>query len=399
MNRSARALASQPGLLGARIGGAVLQAAILLLLARLTSLGDFGAFGVSLAVGAIALGIGGLGLSTRALRAGHGDEQGIGRTSLVLAAAGAGVAAGIAAAVGVAMTGSVAPAVAAGAFIFADGVAEVAQNLMFGTHRLSRAAAITVCRRIGPLTAIGAAALWFPSSTAIYWAAAAGAALGLVLVIGIVRFETVPPRSRASGLIRESRPYWANGAWAMVQQLDVVIIGALLGTRAAGVFTAGFRLASPAHIITSLLIAQMVPSMTTAMTRSPRSDGGRTHLRLAIAYGAAIAALSPVLAWVAILLLGPDFSAFWMIFVILFANTAVSVVNQTLTARVFALNRHQGVMPWLTAASTLVGLSIVTAGALAQSLVVAALGTLAIQVTLLVTSGVVERRSVREVVR
>lgn len=398
MSRTARALASQPGLLVARVAGAVLQAVILLLLARFTPLSDFGAFGVTYAVGAIALGIGGLGLATRALRAGRGDPQGIGRPSLVLALAGAGAAAVVAAISGALITGSPVPAIAAGAFVLADGVSEVAQNLMFGTHRLPRAAAISVIRRGGPVIAVAVAVALAAPSTAVYTAAAAGALVGLAVVLATVRLEHAANPTGAIVLVRESRPYWANGAWAMLQQLDVVLVGALLGSRAAGVFTAGFRLASPAHIVTSLLIAQMVPAMTASLQSDRPTDGGRTHLRLALAYSGAIALLSPLLAIVAIFLLGPDFADFWLIFVLLFVNTAVSVVNQTLAARVFALHRHQHAMPWLTAVSAVVGLSVVVAGCLAGSLVIAALGTLSIQVVLVILSAVLERRSLHEAI-
>lgn len=364
--------------IGSRLLGAALQALLLVLLARTTSLGGFGAFGVTSAIGAIALGILSLGLPTASLRL--AKRPGYLRTALRLALFLSLLVLATSFLLTLIIVREPIWAIVAGAaFMAAESANNVIQSLAFGREELSRANLIMVLRRAVPLAMFAAAAVTTSNEGLLFASLAAGSVVSVALCACVLRRDRSAPPLTAMSLIREAKVYWHTNIWSMAQQLDVVIIGGLMGATSAAVFTAAFRLASPVHIVTSLIVSRLIPVATATPIGSP------VVRKLSIGagvYAGALLALSPLLAVLAIWVLGPDYVGFWAVFALLFANSAVSVINQTIAAYLFAADRRTKWVPRATALSTISGLLIVLISAISAQLVWAAAGTLFIQVLL-----------------
>lgn len=367
----------------ARIVGALLQALLLVLLAQVLPLADFGAVGVGLAIGAIVMGVLGFGFPTAALR--NADDEpflnGLVRWTAWLAPAVGTLTLVLAVLI---TQGFFMACLAAACASIAELLNNVYQAVLFGQERLSRANLVMIARRAVPVAAILPLAVqpeFTPGSLlVVYSVGSLCSAVVCRLLVGKITADRVTFRH----LLRTSRHYWQTGIWAMFQQLDVVIVAALIGTSASGYFAAAFRLASPVHILTSVLTSRLIPAVSRFKAAGGAGFGpGLRYLQLAVLYSSLIAAASPLLGQLAILILGPDFSGGYWIFVVLFVNSALSVVNQVLSSLIFAVGRGAEKVPLFTAAATALGLVVVLIGAVMGLTVVAALGTLAIQGVLL----------------
>lgn len=379
----------------ARVSSASLQALLIFFLARQTSIEHFGAYGVGLSVGTVASGILGFGLPTRVLRARQGD--GVGRAAEHLAAISGAV---------VGVTGSIAAlcllpgvpmvAVAVGTALYNETLASVYQAVAFGNERARRASLLMINRRIWQVLSVAFAIEVIGEShpaDVIYGALAFGSLVavigGRVMVGSLLKEEALGVRP----LISSSKPYWFAGIWAMMQQLDVSIVGSTLGAAAAGAFSAAFRLASPVHVLTTLITSRLIPAVSSARAAGSKSPS-RRFLIIGCAYALSISCTSPMLAWLAVQVLGPSYESSYWVIAILFCNSGVSVVNQVVTALIFAENRVQRLVAPATAFSSILGLVLVWLGAVAGNVEYAALGTLSIQLLLMIMLTVgINRRS------
>lgn len=343
-----------------------------------------------MATGAVALGLLGFGLTTRALRVKPEDPEGIALPAILGTILMSALAGGVSFTAGVLVLGpSVLPVLAGSLAIFAEGVVNIIQNLLFGQERLRRASAVMVLRRLITFAAVGIAAVVLGKSGAdwIYVAMSLSSIAAVITCLALFPYAHDRPRMGIWKLIAQSRSYWAVGIWSMAQQLDVVIVGAILGSAPAAAFTAAFRLASPVHIVTSVVVARLIPvvSKRRALVEPKWPTGAKPYMIAAVAYSSVILISLPGLAYLAIAILGDKFAYAWWVFVLLFANSALSVMNQTLSAWIFAMERLTKWVPRLAALSTIVGLTIVVLACIAGSLTWAAAGTLSIQVLLLLS--------------
>lgn len=367
--------------LAARVLSALLQAGTLVVLARVTDIEDFGRYSAAVAMGAIVLGVAALGLPTRVLRL-TDAESGRYRYTILVTATCLSV---IAFCVVFAAAGSVLGGrldswlLAAAAFTATELHTNVLQNLLFGEQRERRIILVMVCRRLVPFCGTLVTLVAVPQVDVFD-----GLALSLVLSTVVCRLcagPAGPRRFRPIELVRGSVHYWLGNIGAMLQQADVPIISLLIGPGPAGAYAGAFRLASPVHLVTSLLVSASVPAIV-------RSDGGeakrsvaRGSLRYGACYAVAVVLASPAMIVVGPAVLGDTFRPFGWAFAVLFATSGVSVLNQVCSAVLFGADRPAYV--WRCGlVGTAVGLGCTVGGAAAGRLEVAFCGALVGQVAL-----------------
>jgi len=118
---------------------------------------------------------------------------------------------------------------------------------------------------------------------------------------------------RSAGRTREIASYAApmvvaSGVYTFYSQIDVMIVGAMLGTRAAGIFAAPMQLVIPLAYIGQALANSVAPRQA-ASAQGPNVQAFTTSLRWLIIVQAAL--LAPILVWpeeITHLLLGPQFA-------------------------------------------------------------------------------------------
>lgn len=365
-------------LLAARVLSAVLQALLLVLLVRAVPIEEFGLYAVATSVGAILTGLLGMGVATRVLRLPVIDADRYRFTVLVLAPA-LGALAAVLVWCCLLPSGGGTWLVAAAIFAGSEMYGGIIQNLFFGEQRIGRANSFMVLRRALPL-----AALLLSAATGgdVFFSLAAGF-VGSFGLTALIAGGAPSRRLHIRELLVSSRHYWVANTAAMAQQLDVPLLAVFLGSPVAGAYAAAFRLASPVHLVTSIIVSTAVPAISRATEYAERRLLEIGVIRNGIAYACLIAILSPVMSWVGPLVLGAQFDAFAWIFPLMFLNSAVSVVNQVLSAVLYAAAISKQVAFWGTIATTF-GLAVMVVGGAMGSVVLAVGGAPAIQMILLI---------------
>jgi O-antigen/teichoic acid export membrane protein len=274
--------------------------------------------------------------------------------------------------------------VSAAAFSGSELFVNLIQNLLYGELRERLATTLLFLRRIVPLSFLLAASLVSP---AIAFQA---------LTLGYIATSCLAvvfhgPKSWPGWYWRDavlgSRHYWSANTSSMLQQLDVPIISGLVGSTAAGAYSAAFRLANPVHIVTSSLVSLYVPRLSSEFNLSTRRAVGRSLLKWGSLYSAFLILISPLTVFLGPWLLGDSFQPFALLFPICMINSALSVINQLQTARLYSDGRVVTVSVAGAVAAAL-GLSIVVIASLAGNVYFAAIGTATIQAVLLIWFGV-----------
>jgi len=376
-------------LLISRITSAALQAVTLVLMARSIPIELFGLYSTGAAIGAIAMGVLGFGLATRALRlTPHDSEILVGPiivvtlvTSLVVGAT-------------VLLTGIVSGAgfawwlVAAALLSTSEMMNNVIQNVLFGEKKIRRAETLLIVRRAVPLAAIAPACLVAPDF--IFQAATIGFLVSVPLALALIGkrpWEGAHLKSVLGG----SKHYWTANISSMAQQFDLVIVTAILGPASSGAYAAAFRLASPIHIVTSSLVSILVPQLTHATHYSDRAIAGRKFMLAGCAYALLVALAAPLGGWLAPIVLGSQYVPYRLVFAILLINSAISIINQLFAARLYGENQ-QRIVSRMMMGSTATALLAVAAASWMNSVDGAAAGLALGQIVLLVMYSVLWSR-------
>lgn len=379
------------GLIGARLSSAVLQAGLLIVLARTLGIEEFGRYAIVMAIGAITLGIADLGLSTRALRMTRDESDGLHFTVMAVALLQAALVFFVVLGTGALVTGSSVAAefVIVGALYAATEIfVNIAQNLAFGEQRRGRIEFIMISRRLLPFAAVLIALVIDQASVL--------PALGVGFLLAAVVAATAsgpfrPGRLHLGVLLRPAVHYWTAGIWAMFQQFDVPIIGRFFGDAAAGAYSAAFRLASPVHIVTSLIVSSTVPAITRCDDESGKYALAVKAVQGGGAWALLVGVLSPITLWLGPLLLGPSFAPLAWVFPLLMLNSAVSALAQVMVAVLYAYNVARFVAR-VSLIATFVGLAITLIGGVSGLVVLAFSGALVIQLMLVAMLTVKLRR-------
>jgi O-antigen/teichoic acid export membrane protein len=140
-----------------------------------------------------------------------------------------------------------------------------------------------------------------------------GALLAVAAVVRLLGRSAAQPLGPGSGRTREIARYSlplfvTNAAYTLYAQVDVIVIGALLGTTAVGLFSGPLRLSVPLAYL-GQSVANSVSPRQAGKRREPRSVAAfQTSLRWLLVFQALL--LAPVIVWadpIVRLLLGPHY--------------------------------------------------------------------------------------------
>ena len=280
-----------------------IQLMTLAFLARGVGPADFGHFsqlaGIGLALGAL----GGFGLTLRMLRlGGSGDAARVAFTAVLFTAGVAVVDAVLVVAIGQIVTGGFsAVSLAAAMATLVEIPTQAVQALLSGRQRFTSAAVVLTAQRLIVLCAI-----WLlPVSSGA--ALAIGYALALLVLAAylVVLAERPVP---LGPVLRGGLGYWYASVAPMVGQLDVVIVGAVAGPGASGLYGAASRLMGPLNIVANAMTNVFVPRLAAVSAEGDRRlVEYRASRRSAWIIAALVVLVSPVAAWLTRLVLGAEF--------------------------------------------------------------------------------------------
>jgi len=171
--------------------------------------------------------------------------------------------------------------------------------------------------------------------------------------------------SEATSRVREIAAYAAplvvaSGAYTFYSQIDVMIVGAMLGTRAVGLFAAPMQLVIPLAYIGQALANSVSPRQA-ASEHGPDVRSFVTSLRWLIIFQAAL--LAPIIVWpqeIARLLLGTQFAESANVLRALAAFIFLRGLGPLISTTVNYLGRAQQRIPIVLAAlAVMVGIDVV----------------------------------------
>jgi O-antigen/teichoic acid export membrane protein len=162
------------------------------------------------------------------------------------------------------------------------------------------------------LVALGAGATGAAFGRAIGYSV--GAALALIVVVRLFNRSVISPRpgrdGRTSDIARYAAPLFViTSAYILYSEIDVLLIGALLGTTAVGVFAAPIRLTVPLRYVGQAVANSIAPRQAEGVRDARSVELFEKSLRWLIIYQAFLVA--PLVVWadpIVQLLLGPEFS-------------------------------------------------------------------------------------------
>jgi O-antigen/teichoic acid export membrane protein len=329
------AAATQPGLgrntvlaLLAQLTTGIFTAVLTLYLVRALGPESFGVFALALGIGNLALLVADFGLPhsvARFLAESHGDQPttvSLIRESIRLKLlSGALIAGALFAAAGPIAAAYDEPGLAwplrtMALALFAESLMTLVLSVFIGIGRMAvnlriiffESLAETVAS-IG-LVALGAGAVGATFGRAIGYAFGALLAVWIVhRAFGRAAVGIFGPRTPHGGMIaRYAAPLFVtNSAYTLYSQIDILLIGALLGPSAVGFFAAPLRLAIPLGYVGQAVANSVAPRMARAEDPN-RVSAFETSLRWLLIFQAAL--LAPLIVWpepIVRLFLGPEF--------------------------------------------------------------------------------------------
>jgi O-antigen/teichoic acid export membrane protein len=136
-----------------------------------------------------------------------------------------------------------------------------------------------------------------------------------------------------SRLISTSRGYWLFNVIECLGMLDTVLVRAFGGPTAAGLYSIANRVVNPINIVTSAILSTITPAAATAKRPEDQASILRRSTAIAVISGAAFVAAAPLIANVAIRVLGDGYGGAERMIVGFVVAAALSGVSQTLVAR------------------------------------------------------------------
>lgn len=313
---------------------ALMQAAILVMLARALGPAEFGSFVVGLTAGALAGVTTGMGSAMQALvldaRLEHrsiGTTLLIVRTITALAAGAAGVATCLL------FDLPVLAAIVCGLWSWTEVVIELIQALLLGQGRLRAASLVILARRTAPLMSL---LLWAWAGHSLWWWLLAG--LGVAAVLSCAAVPKLLGRpAPLKPVVRSSRHYWVSTVLSTLQTADVAVVGALGNSPAVvGHYAAAARATSPLNLLTGSLVSVLTPRWVQMTDARDRFGHFLRARRALVALAAALIMSSPIAAWLAPLVLGREYEGSAVFFAGVTVAAGVSAIVQGYSAFLFA---------------------------------------------------------------
>jgi len=314
----------------ARASAAVFQALCFVALARQLGAISFGAVAVGISVGAVVSVLTGFGGGTRALRLGLESERRSVASAMFVAQCSSALVSGAASLVAVIALldqewwiGVVVATVVA-----SDALCGLEQAVLAGAQRQLASAALILFQRAVPFILVLLSDFVGVQRLLGYGVGVAIAAVPAV-VLPIHDWHHPIGLSR---LIATSRGYWLFNTIGCVGMLDTVFVRAFGGPTAAGLYSISSRVVNPINIVTSSILSTITPAAAVAKPEDQVLMLRRSTAIAAIC-GVAFVAASPLIANVAISVLGDAYSGAERMIVGFIVAAALSGVSQTLVAR------------------------------------------------------------------
>lgn len=363
----------------ARVAAAGCQGVFLVLLARSASLAEFGIYSTICAAGAIVIGLIGLGLPIRALQI-RADQGDLGGSYLGAAAILSATSCLVCLVISTAIAGHISwIGFAASCFTAAELQNNIAQSYLYGMKRNRDADVFTMFRRLLPL---GALVVGFSYSDKSLIFPLVSLSFIVAWLWGVLRFAGRYNFSNIrKNVLRGGSDYWLINVWAMLQQLDVILINTFFGSYLSGLYASAVRLASPVHIITSVVTSRLVPSLTHAPDLTARSIAWRRVYVPLRALLVLALICSPVLFWLAPLIFGLPSSVLNLMYVAAFGAAILSLYSQVVSSALYTQGMASVVQRY-TKIAVLFGLSLVAVGGYFENYAVAGTGILCSQLVL-----------------
>lgn len=320
----------------ARILSSAALGVTLILLARGTTVPQFGEFMVAYSVGMVVGILAGFGAPARALRAAAEDDEALVLRSLYTAhSAAVATVAVLAAGWGLA-TGASAALVAGGLFAVGDTVQNYAQAHLAGMGRQTAASALIVVQRLVPLAAL----LWSltggqQSVTALACAYAAVAALGLAVPLP----SAVRTRGRWAGVLRSGGGYWSYNAAGLLTQLQVPVLAAVSTTTIVGLYSAAAKVVGPLTIFSAAVSTVVVPELARRVGTPGFDALYRLFSRATYGYLLLVLLATWPLTVVVVALLGPQYQPAWPLVAAMTVGAGLSACSQAGASKLVALGR------------------------------------------------------------
>lgn len=315
--------------LAAQLTTATFTAVLTLILVRVLGPAEFGVFALALGVTAVVLLPSDFGISESTARfvAEHRDDSGAVRGVLRLAIRLKLLVGLIAASALVALAGPIAavygspelawPVRAGGVALFMQGLMQFGTATFTALGRLSVNFRVVLSESATEFTASLATVLLIGGAAAAMWGRAIGYALGALLaLLAIARLTGWSPRGTGERSPVRGRAVFGyagallivDGAFALFTQIDILLIGLLLGTTATGLYSAPLRL-TPLLAYPGLALARAVaPGAARRGDRTSDPSALQRSIRLLLLVQSAL--LAAIAVWaepITDLALGPGY--------------------------------------------------------------------------------------------
>lgn len=375
LRAEARAVSKQFGApLVARVAASAMQAVIIVLLARMLGPTDFGFFAVSIGIGAVLGSLLGFGSSAQALRLlATPDPQRLAATLLLLRVMTAAIIAGAIVAMG--WSGPRAIILLAAVYTATEVISDLCQSLMLGMQRTGLAYVALVVRRALPLTLLLAGLLfaWSPIVTL-------GIGWGLSAAIALLFCRSLVARPLpAWTAIRSGLHFWSSMALLNLQNLDVVLLQAVVGPALVGQYGAASRVVNPLNLFTATILSILTPKLAAATDPADRVATFRQGRMILIAYFACLLVAAPIAYHVGPWILGDAYAAAAPLFAAFTVAAGFSALSQIHVSLLYALDRAQTVAVMRLIAIP-VGLAILVASTYVAGVIGAAVGIVCMQI-------------------
>jgi O-antigen/teichoic acid export membrane protein len=344
------------GRIGARALSSVAFGATLALIARMTTLDQFGVFMLAYSVGLVVGTLSGLGAPSRVLRAGADREAAPGALFVVFAV----MVGGASALCGI-VYGAIAPhwAVYAGLllalgdtfvnFAVAHMTAadrHVVANLLVLGHRLIPFAAVALFYGFGP-------SMHFPAFSAVLLVPA------LVALVVPAVLVSIPESLRQwRSAFAGGAGFWAYSMSALIGQLQVPVLAAVTSASVVATYSLAAKVVGPISILTASVSVVVVPELVRRLAQQARFDRlFNSIIGLSLAYLVIVSVLAWPLADLIGHVVGPQYRAAEPIVIGMAIGAGISGCSQALGARLLALG-HPLSASMAILAGGLVGLAL-----------------------------------------
>ncbi|MFS2242857.1 lipopolysaccharide biosynthesis protein [Microbacterium sp. OR16] len=317
-----------------RVISSLIQAVTLLALTRVLGAQEFGQFAAVSASGAMVAVLGGLGLSSLALRiSAFENPRGVAasiallRWPIVFSSA---TCTGLVAYVLLGHTALLA-ITAAVLYAASESIGEAVESLLYGSSRAARAQVAMVARRLIMLLGVTCGFLMNETLVGVVVAASTICVIAGVFLKGTLA-SPVPFRLIA----RASVPLWSATVLAKLQTLDVVVASMALSPAQAGIYSAAARVSSPLNTFAVAALSVLTPRLADRHAVDAREGLFRQSRRSMCILAMLLGALSPVVGFTAEFVLGPDYIGAAWVATVLTISTAVAAITQVYVSHFFA---------------------------------------------------------------